>query len=67
MSNTDLLTQSEAARLIGVYPGAVANAISRGFLPYEQYGSIKLIRRHEAERYKRNRPQAGRPPKKRAA
>lgn len=56
-----LLTQTKAAAMIGISKQAINHALKRGHLCCEHIGSVKFIRASEAQRYRDNRPKAGRP------
>lgn len=50
-----LLSISQAARLIGMSRQAVFLAVNRGTLASERHGPYRLIQKSEAIRYKRDR------------
>lgn len=58
----DEVTVEEAARIIGMHPGAVRRAIQAGRITARRIGQrVYLIEREEAERYRDNAPKRGRP------
>ena len=63
MKPKELLNMSQAAREIGITRAGVLYAIKKGLLKAEKHGPYYLISQAEVERYKKNRPPVGRPPK----
>ncbi|HEX7998676.1 MAG TPA: helix-turn-helix domain-containing protein [Pyrinomonadaceae bacterium] len=57
----DLISQTEAARLRGVSPEAIADLIRRGRLSSIDVGGKRFLRRSEVENFKKQK--GGRPPK----
>lgn len=63
MDTKDALTVGQAAKLIGISANGVIAAIYRGTLKAEKIGTIYLICRQEATRYKaQNSGHVGRTP-----
>lgn len=62
MQHEDLLNFAMAAALIGVTRERVSAAVKKGLIETEQHGPIRLIKKKEALRYKKERKKAGRPP-----
>lgn len=58
-SHDKLLSQAQAAVLIGISRQAVSHAVNNRLLPYEQIDTYRLIRESAAYAYKKNRPLAG--------
>ena len=59
--NNQLLDFAGAAKEIGVTRARVSAAVKKGLIITEQYGPVRLIRKHEALRYKKESKPAGRP------
>lgn len=56
------MTVEEAARIIGMHPGAVRRAIVAGRIKARRIGQrLYVVEREEAERYRDNAPKRGRP------
>lgn len=62
---TDLVTRDEAAALVGVRPNTWSAYVSRGQAPapVEHVGRTPLWSRSSVERWQKERPGPGRPPK----
>ena len=58
----DLLTQSEAAEIIGVHQTRISYFVRNGRLPAIRVGLQTVIRRRDAERFRDIPRRVGRPP-----
>lgn len=59
----EVITQAEAARLLGVSRGRVEQLVDAGTLPaVAMHVTVRGVRRLDVERYRRERRGAGRPP-----
>ena len=54
-----LMTVTEAAEVLDLWPSAVRHAVQTGLLKAEKIGPMWLIRDTEVERYKLDRPKPG--------
>lgn len=58
----DIITQAEAARLLGVSRGRVEQLVDAGTLPaVDLHLTVRAVRRADVERYRRSRRGPGRP------
>jgi len=63
MSNTDLLSLSEAAKRFNIPVPTLRAAVQSGVLPGQKIGNQWVVSQQSIEQFLANRPKRGRPPK----